>query len=122
MPPSAHKTARKAANVVENLPKKKNKVGPGRPPKKNKSNSRKYFFFRMKGNMKDAFISGEVAASVHRKDFEGYILQEKTFSKKGEFDTFKKQIENPALNLPLVTNKINQIGSVQELHLCYHSS
>ena len=113
MPPSTRKTARKSANVVEDSPKRKTRIGPGRPPKKNKSTSNKYFFFKMKGNMKDAFIKGEVAASMHRKEFEGYILQEKTFSKKGEFDKFKKQHEDPVLNPPLVTNEIKENRSAK---------
>ena len=115
MPPSTRKTGRKSASVLEDTPISKRKAiaGPGRPPKKNKSTSNKFFFFKMKGNMKDAFIKGEIAASMHRKEFDQYILQEKTFSKKGEFETFKKQHEDPVLNPRIVTNQIRENSSAK---------
>ena len=121
MPPK-RKSPRKVESSSEETPPKRNKAAHSPPAKKNKGGRKKFYYFKMKGDMKDAFLEGDTMASAHRKEYAPFIVKEKTFTKKAEFETFKRRYNNPVLNPPQVrketvsenANKVDQLVSMMK--------
>ena len=87
-----------SANVV--TPRKRNQQQnqSKTDARKKRAVNNKYFFFNMGDNAKDAFFESPHLAAKHRRDYEGLIVQEKGFSNKKDFLSFKKDHLNPLLN------------------------
>ena len=74
-------------------------------PKKRRQCRPKYWFFGTKGEMDDVFIDNATTAAAYRKDFSDFIETEKSWSRKADYEQFKKQHQDPVLNPPASTSK-----------------
>ena len=87
--------ANKTAPIPQVTPEKRTASDqPPNRPKKPREVKNKYYWFKMAGDMEDAFLEGVPAANAHREDYGGLALEERGFHLKKDFVAFRKELEN----------------------------